>query len=234
MKAFTKLTAISSIFLAGSMAFSDHASADICSGLETLQQFALDGVCSEGDKDINWVADNGVSDRTTMEHLFNQSADQWSFRTFTGTGNQEDGESYSVDYHIKISGDNFFNTVALDIDVPSGDSGIVVTKYIWDSFAAYSDDVGSGVFDETTQTIVRNGSQGGSGFVEVCGGCKEIWVRDQANINPFNTSNTLTGFTNAFTQRETKIPEPATTALLGLGIVGFGIARRHRRKAASA
>ncbi len=77
------------------------------------------------------------------------------------------------------------------------------------------------VFDESVTSF------GGSTEAPFCGQCTRFLITDTVVLVGGGTSNGANGITNTFGLVE--VPEPATLALLGVGVAGIGFSARRRK-----
>jgi hypothetical protein len=219
----TKLKLVASgLLLAGSVVLAPSAYAGPCPDTQTFAAWSMTaGGCLLDDKvfafgsvlptsdyfdpatiNVNFIISPPINP-TTWSIVFDPTTPQY----FDIPG------FYAFTYTVEIVDPNrVFSAVKLDSDV--GDTGVVINKKVdGTSFANLN------VLANLTSTDGSN-----TPFTPISG--KKIWVTESITIAAGSPPGSINSMSNVY--RQAQVPEPMSGALLGLGLVGLGLARRRK------
>ena len=227
-----KLTALSGAILAGTVFFSPSAMAQNECTAQTLAQFMADADgCRDQDKLFKGIAGNTAMADWTLSIAVDllPGEDQHKFDLARELEPTLGIGTYTVEYTVEIVDDpttpedetldRTFKEILLGVNVAGGSQAASNTnKEVWGSTDGGVTEVNLGALNVT-------GNQGGDGPL-ACAGC--TWLRVVDTITKTGTDRIMSSFTNTFTQEVPTVPEPASIALLGTGIIGLALRRRRK------
>jgi hypothetical protein len=165
-----------------------------------------------------------------------KNPDDFGFTDFTQGGNissfDEDSPTYTIDQFPFLAFD-----VAIDVN-SSGDQGEMLK--LFSVFVDADGAEGPGGFEEiynfTGPSLIGTGSSPGNGFADFTLESIDLSSYEDDALVYFNAvwDNATAGAESFFLVRgeATPVSEPSTLVLMGLGLIGFGLARRAAAKRA--
>lgn len=216
MRSALKLTA-AAVLAIGSLGVGTAASAAECPLPTTVAAFAGLGTCDSGDKTYTWLAnsENLNSDNIGLEVFFDNLAEELHTFSVNPIVALSAG-TYTLSYTIEVNVPNkWLDRVSIAQDVPQETPGVTFTKIV------DLDDQLNGGLDQFTLTVL-NSSQA---LVDLPGEPTKLWIYETVVVTGEGRVNS---FTDTYTQNVTRIPEPGSLALLGVGLAAFGLARRRK------